>query len=208
MNTIQKPKIPKELPVLSFTEALQDEQIKEVIIENEIISGKLHSLRAEKVIFRNTVFTDASFRHMECTDVLFEKCDLSNADFSGSINHRTVFQHSKLLGLNLADSAMRNVRFEDCLANYSSFSYSNMKHVRFDTCALSESEWNDAALEHTDLNACDLNGANFIGTSLFNMDISTCTFDHLHVSLDKLKGCRISPAQAVTFAEALGAIVT
>lgn len=208
MNTIQKPKIPKELPVLSFAEALQDDQIKEAIIENGIISGKLHGLRAEKVIFRNTVFTDVSFRHMECTDVLFEKCDVSNADFSGSIIHRTVFQHSKLLGLNLADAAMRNVRFEDCLANYSSFSYSNMKHVRFDTCALTESEWNDAAFEHTDLEACDLNGANFIGTSLFNMDISTCSFDHLHVSLDKLKGCRISPAHAITFAEALGAIVT
>ncbi|OAZ68790.1 uncharacterized protein SRCM100169_00665 [Bacillus siamensis] len=208
MNTIQKPKIPKELPVLSFAEALQDDQIKEAVIENGIISGKLHGLRAEKVIFRNTVFTDVSFRHMECTDVLFEKCDVSNADFSGSIIHRTVFQYSKLLGLNLADAAMRNVQFEDCLANYSSFSYSNMKHVRFDTCTLTESEWNDAALEHTDLEACDLNGANFIGTSLFNMDISTCTFDHLHVSLEKLKGCRISPAHAVTFAEALGAIVT
>ncbi|MFT3656677.1 hypothetical protein DALLNEIH_03126 [Bacillus sp. B01(2024)] len=208
MNTIQKPKIPKELPVLSFAEALQDDQIKEAVIENGIISGKLHGLRAEKVIFRNTIFTDVSFRHMECTDALFEKCDVSNADFSGSIIHRTVFQHSKLLGLNLADAAMRNVRFEDCLANYSSFSYSNMKHVRFDTCALTESEWNDAAFEHTDLEACDLNGANFIGTSLFNMDISTCSFDHLHVSLDKLKGCRISPAHAITFAEALGAIVT
>ena len=104
-----------------------------------MISGKLDGLRAEKVIFRNTVFTDVSFRHMECTDVLFDKCDVSNADFSGSIIHRTAFQHSKLLGLNLADSAMRHVRFEDCLAHYSSFSYSNMKHVRFDTCGLSVS---------------------------------------------------------------------
>ena len=103
---------------------------------------------------------------MECTDVLFDKCDVSNADFSGSIIHRTAFQHSKLLGLNLADSAMRHVRFEDCLAHYSSFSYSNMKHVRFDSCGLSESEWNDAVLEYTDLDVCDLNGANFIGTSL------------------------------------------
>ncbi|MGE9878193.1 MULTISPECIES: pentapeptide repeat-containing protein [Bacillus amyloliquefaciens group] len=208
MNTIQKPKIPKELPVLSFTEALQDDLIKEVVIENAVVNSKLDGLRAEKVIFRNTVFTDVSFRHMECTDVLFDKCDVSNADFSRSIIHRTAFQHSKLLGLNLADSAMRHVRFEDCLANYSSFSYSNMKHVRFDTCALTESEWNDAVLEYTDLDVCDLNGANFIGTSLFNMDISTCTFDHLHVSLEKLKGCRISPSHAITFAEALGAIVT
>lgn len=64
MNTIQKPKIPKELPVLSFTEALQDDLIKEVVIENAVVNSKLDGLRAEKVIFRNTVFTDVSFRHM------------------------------------------------------------------------------------------------------------------------------------------------
>lgn len=208
MNTIQKPKIPEQLPLLSFSEALKEDQIKEAVIENGSITGdELHHLCAEQVIFRNMVFMDVSFRHMECTDVRFEKCDLSNADFSGSIIHRTAFQNSKLLGVNLADCTLRNVQFEDCHANYSSFSYSNMKHVRFAHCALSESECNDAALEHTQFDACDLDGANFIGTSLFNMDISTCTFEDMHVSLDKLKGCRIAPAHAITFARALGAIV-
>ena len=47
--------------MLSFTEALQDDEIKEVIIENGIVNGKLDGLRAEKS-FSETPFYGCLFQ--------------------------------------------------------------------------------------------------------------------------------------------------
>ncbi|MCI3987251.1 pentapeptide repeat-containing protein, partial [Bacillus vallismortis] len=62
-------------------------------------------------------------------------------------------------------------------------------------------------LQQTHFDGCVLESANFTGTSLQNMDISSCRFDQLHVSLDKLKGCKIAPEHAIAFARALGAVI-
>lgn len=82
-----------------------------------------------------------------------------------------------------------------------------MKQVRFDHCALMQSECSNTVLQQTHFDGCELEGASFTGTSLQNMDISTCRFEQLHVSLDKLKGCKIAPEHAIAFARALGAVI-
>ncbi|MCY9110007.1 pentapeptide repeat-containing protein [Bacillus atrophaeus] len=212
MNTsaIQKPRIPETLTAASFDEGLmQDDRLEMCLIEDcSIIGEDIERICADQVVFRNVAFIDVSFRNIELTDVLFEKCDLSNADFSGAIIHRTEWGQSKLLGINLAEATMRNVLFSQCPANFSSFLFSNMKQVRFDQCSLLQCECNDAVLQHTHFDSCDLEGANFIGTSLQKMDLSSCRFEQIHVSLEKLKGCKITPQQATVFARALGAVIT
>ncbi|MFP7231796.1 pentapeptide repeat-containing protein [Bacillus subtilis] len=208
-TVIQKPHIPENLQTADFHEtAAQDEVISMHLFEDCTICGEdIERLCVEKTIFRNVVFIDVSFRHIELTDVIFEKCDLSNADFSGAVVHRTSVKQSKMVGMNAAESTLRNVSFEECHGHFSSFSYSNMRQVRFDRCTLVQSEYSNMALQQTHFDACELEGASFFGTSLQNMDLSTCRFEQLHVSLDKLKGCKIAPEHAIAFARTLGAVI-
>ncbi|MCY8721624.1 pentapeptide repeat-containing protein [Bacillus sp. S10C12M] len=208
-TVIQKPHIPENLQTADFHEtAAQDEVISMHLFEDCTICGEdIERLCVEKTIFRNVVFIDVSFRHIELTDVIFEKCDLSNVDFSGAVVHRTSVKQSKMVGMNAAESTLRNVSFEECHGHFSSFSYSNMRQVRFDRCTLVQSEYSNMALQQTHFDACELEGASFFGTSLQNMDLSTCRFEQLHVSLDKLKGCKIAPEHAIAFARTLGAVI-
>ncbi|MEK5082652.1 pentapeptide repeat-containing protein [Bacillus sp. FSL H8-0515] len=208
-TVIQKPHIPENLQTADFHEtAAQDEVISMHLFEDCTICGEdIERLCVEKTIFRNVVFIDVSFRHIELTDVIFEKCGLSNADFSGAVVHRTSVKQSKMVGMNAAESTLRNVSFEECHGHFSSFSYSNMRQVRFDRCTLVQSEYSNMALQQTHFDACELEGASFFGTSLQNMDLSTCRFEQLHVSLDKLKGCKIAPEHAIAFARTLGAVI-
>ncbi|MDQ7862208.1 pentapeptide repeat-containing protein [Peribacillus frigoritolerans] len=37
-------------------------------------------------------FSDVSFRNIELTDVIFDHCDLTNADFMGGSIHRVEFK--------------------------------------------------------------------------------------------------------------------
>lgn len=135
---IQKPHIPENLQTADFHETVtQNDVVSMHLFADCTICGEdIERLCVEKTIFRNVVFIDVSFRHIELTDVIFEKCDLSNADFSGAVIHRTSVKQSKMVGMNVAESTLRNVSFEECHGHFSSFSYSNMKQVRFDHCAL------------------------------------------------------------------------
>ena len=47
-------------------------------------------------------------------DCVFDSCDLSNVDFSGSTLRRVVFKGCKLLGAKLPEVRMDQVRFTDC----------------------------------------------------------------------------------------------
>ncbi|WP_453890453.1 hypothetical protein [Virgibacillus necropolis] len=46
--------------------------------------------------------------------------------------------------------------------------------------------------------------ANFARTPLKGIDISNITFSSLNVTLEDLKGCEVSPDQAIGFATMLG----
>lgn len=54
------------------------------------------------------------------------------------------------------------------------------------------------------ISGCNIDGANFEQTSLKGIDISTSTFNTLNVSMDELKGCKISSYQAIQFAVLMG----
>ncbi|WP_318263861.1 hypothetical protein [Peribacillus simplex] len=51
---------------------------------------------------------------------------------------------------------------------------------------------------------CRLNEVNFSRTPLKGIDISSSTFQRITVSPEDLKGCEVSPDQAIVFAAMLG----
>lgn len=71
---IQKPNIPENLQTADFHDAMtQDDVISMHLFEDCTICGEdIERLCVEKTVFRNVVFIDVSFRHIELTDVIFE----------------------------------------------------------------------------------------------------------------------------------------
>ena len=54
----------------------------------EIRTKTADKLKVDGVIFSKMDFKDIFLKSLELTDVRFENCDLSNADFSGAVIHR------------------------------------------------------------------------------------------------------------------------
>ena len=65
----------------------------------------------------------------------------------------------------------------------------------------------DCKLKKVEFDSCSLDEANFDQTSLKGIDISSSTFDTLTVSVNDLRGCKVSPYQAIQFASLLGLII-
>jgi len=114
---ILAPKITGELESLVFdknhiqdNDSFCDGIIADCIIENQ----SAQHVSFDQIIFKNVIFKGADFKVIELTDVRFENCDLSNADLSGAVIHRVEIVNCKILGLNLSETTLRNILFEDC----------------------------------------------------------------------------------------------
>ncbi|WP_227001812.1 pentapeptide repeat-containing protein [Virgibacillus necropolis] len=124
---IEQPKIPQGLFQANFQD-MDENYLNMCIISNcSITEEDIDKICFEQVVFKNVIFIDVTFRNIELIDVTFEKCDLSNTDFSNASIHRVEFKDSKILGLNLPEATLRNVLFDNCHANLSSFGYANLK---------------------------------------------------------------------------------
>ena len=95
---IEKPKIPPSLAPTNFQEIYDKDEpyLTNCIIHNcSIDSKKMDKIEFSQVLFQNVTFNDVTFRNIELTDVVFEHCDLSNADFMEGVIHRVDSKNAK-----------------------------------------------------------------------------------------------------------------
>ena len=202
---IARPKLTSSLQVLDIKEALMK--------DNYISNGRVTTFDLEeiedKVVFDQIHFDHISmngiqFDRVEFIDCVFEKCDLSNVDFGDAIFHRVEISGSKLLGTNISQSRLTDVKIEESIANYLNMSFSKLKKVAFKEVKLNRADFIEAVFEKVSYEKCELDGANFTETALKNIDLSSNTYEQLTVSLEKLADCTVSTEQAIGFAKSLG----
>ncbi|SDN43256.1 Uncharacterized protein YjbI, contains pentapeptide repeats [Psychrobacillus sp. OK028] len=203
---ITAPKIAKSLQELDVQKALLEDYY---VSDGLVTRLELEEEQEGKIIFDQIHFQDISmdgvrFQQVEFVDCIFEKCDLSNVDFGNAVFHRVEIRSSKLVGANISESRMTEVRAVDSIANYVTMSFSKLKKVAFIKTTFNRADFIEATLEKVSFEDCELNDANFTDTALAGIDLSSNTYEQLTVSLDKMKDCTVSSEQAIGFAKSLG----
>ncbi|WP_348920811.1 pentapeptide repeat-containing protein [Enterococcus rotai] len=207
---LKKPVAPL-LPQLTETDFISLDD--EVIIEGMVLKDQ--DLSYQDV--RNLVFRECQFEKItmnrnhlerfECSNVIFDHCDLSNTEWIGASFHQVHFRQCKLTGTNFAESYLRDCLFEDCLADYSSFSATNQKVVQFKRTSLNDTEFVELAWNHLLFDSCSLTGSNWFHTKLADLDLTKSTFEKIAFSQELLKGLKVTQEQAITIAAGLGLVI-
>lgn len=209
-SKLEQPKIPSDLPDISdrmHALMTKDEFSHGCIEDITIHSQEAARVSFEKIVFRNVTIAESSLPDAELTDVIFEKCDLSNVDFAGIFLHRTEFRNCKLMGTDFTKSRLQHVSFLSCLSDYALFRFANFKQVEFEDCSLVSADYYQSSLNKTSFIRCKIDQAILSGVKLKGIDLSDCDFDELMVEIDDLRGCIISAGQASTFAGLLGLVI-
>ncbi|MEB7842313.1 pentapeptide repeat-containing protein [Enterococcus lactis] len=199
--------IPPSLPPLTKEDFyLEDEEILSGLLIN---GGDQSYLDAKNMVLREShvqklTMQKTALRHFECSNVIFEKCDLSNLEWIGGSFHQVVFHQYKLTGTNFAESYLRDCTFTDCIASMASFSSTNLKAVSFDHCQLEDSEFYEVTWKNLFLSDNQLTGSNWFRTSLKGLDFTTNFFTAIALSQDYLAGLIVNQEQALVIAQALG----
>lgn len=207
---IKKPVAPI-LPKLTETDFISMDD--EIIIEG--LSLKDQDLSYQDV--RNLVFRECLFEKVtmnrnhlerfECSNVIFDHCDLSNTEWIGASFHQVHFRQCKLTGTNFAESYLRDCLFEDCLADYTSFSATNQKVVTFNQTSLNNTEFVDVTWSNLLISNCSMTGSSWFHTKLADLDLTKSTFERITFSHELIQGLKVTQEQAITIAAGLGLVI-
>ncbi|MFF2091494.1 pentapeptide repeat-containing protein [Paenibacillus sp. NPDC058174] len=207
---VDLPKVPASLESLDLdiNELGQDcEFIDSIVQDCELYGEAPYKACFDRMKFTNVTMRGVRMRKSEFTDVIFERCDLSNADFQDAIFHRVVFKDCKLIGMDISSGMLRNATFIDCYAEYAVFRMINAKRVKLQGGTFAYGDFFNSNLTEFYLEETKLDQAQFSQTKLSGIDLSSCEFDSLGATLPELRGCIISPLQAAAFAGQLGMVV-
>jgi uncharacterized protein YjbI with pentapeptide repeats len=204
------PDIPEELTVVSLPEADLDDGVAHVglAVSDIDLSGR-HAANAELDQCRYTAvsFGSVEMRRATIKDAEFDRCDLANLLARDSSMLRVRVRASRMTGLALLASSVRDVVFRDCRMDLASFSGSRFADVVFANCRLDQANFGDADLSGVRFDSCDLSGAQFSGATLTGARFSGCDLTGM-AGVTSLRGAIITSSDATTlariFAEALG----
>lgn len=182
------PRLPAELSRASAAQPAHDARCVEV----ELRSLSLAGVAARGVSLEESVLVelDASAARLEALrllDCAAERCDFANALAPRASFVRASFRGSRMTGVQLTESTLRDVSFHDCRIDLASFARARLQRVSFEDCLLSHSDFLDCELDSVRFVRCELIQADFRGARLARCELRRCKLAQLR-GLECLRG--------------------
>lgn len=175
----------------------------------ELADAKANGATFETVVFSGCTFEHVDFSRSTFSDVLFADCRFLQCRMGRCWLSQCDFRSCSAPGMPFDEGRLSNVSADCCQMRYASFAAAAIDRFRASETVLAESSWHRARIKRLELDGCDLAHADFFGAPLAGVDLSRAVIDGLVVSdtFRELRGCIVSPAQAVDLARLLGVVV-
>lgn len=146
----------------------------------------------------------ARLARMQAHTTWWEDCDLSNAVLNGAGVRHCVMRRTRLTGVDLSESSLRDALVEDCKLDLANLRFARLQRVTFRNCLLGEADFSGATLRGVRYEGCDLRAAQFSQAKLERVDLRGSQLEGIG-GLGDLRGARISNEQLLELAPALAA---
>ena len=177
-----------------------------VLCDHELCYEEANEATFETVLFRGCLLEGVDFSGCTFRDVRFSGCRFIRCSMDRAWLNRVDVVDCSAPGLSLAQARIASTLFSSCDLSYANLSESSIDRLRAVGTRFCEAAMQRAKLKHVELDGCDLTRLDVFGTPLFVIDVSSCTFTAPVLSADyrELRGCTVSPEQALALAELLG----
>lgn len=182
-----------------------DEVVPGEIYEDCLFLYSSERIHVDSIKFKNCEFQQTDFSDSEWLDCQIESCHFLNNDFSSSVFYRTIFNKCQLMGTDFSNNHWKNTIIIDSKADYLNLSGSKIETSQFEKSSLVSAYFQNMQIKkRLKFTQCELDKADFLDTALVGVDISKSFFETLNVTTDQVRGCIISPVQAIAFISLLG----
>jgi uncharacterized protein YjbI with pentapeptide repeats len=157
--------------------------------------------------FKGTDLGDSALDKGALVDCRFETCNLANVRASEASMRRVQVSVSRMTGFHWINGALRDVAFQDCRLDLSTFRFSKLTDVVFTECNLTRADFTNADLSRARFVDCLLPGVQFAHANLSGTRFTRCELVDID-SATSLRGAVLEGhnliALAHTLATALG----
>lgn len=187
---------------------LQDEE--ELRLENvrlegaDLYNATLAHLDIRESLVENCIFMQADLDKIQMMDVTLQSSDTSAAKCTDGSLIRVLFMKSRMNGLNMSKSTLRDVTFKDCQLSMANFRFTKFLRVRFESCTLAEADFMGAELNQVEFSDCTIDRTVFDQVRVKGMDLRSSTVISLS-GWNSLRGATIDSVQLATIAPQIAA---
>jgi uncharacterized protein YjbI with pentapeptide repeats len=203
MNVI----LPKK-PTRSFTEPFADKLQPELRIENahiellDAIGIHAENMSIDESILERVQFVQAKLEKLGLSDVRLQGCDLSAAKCADGSWLRVHVKGGRLVGIDLSNTTLKDIIFEDCKLDLANFRSSKLTRVQFIGCHLQETDFQMATLTNVAFTSSELKKVAFSRATLNRVDARTSQLFDIR-GWDSLKGLTLDASQLMAIAPEL-----
>lgn len=195
---IEPPDLGREssLEKISPTRSLADGPFSELLVENVDWSDQAASSADFNFsLLRQARLTKTRLKSAQFRDLRFIGCDVSVGDWIGASIRRVEFLTTRMTGLNLSETTIKDVVFRDCPLSYAVFQFAKLERCRFEDCDLVDVTFQGASFSDVTFRNCNLTSAQFSDARLNQVDLRGSRLDGLQMALDQLREVTIDPGQ-------------
>ncbi len=206
MKTVS-PKLPNNLRIEgNLCALLTDEATISCVesIKQAIDSPKAKSISIKEAKFTNITIVNGNIRNCHLDDISIENSDFSAAKLPGMSARRVVFKSTRLSGVQLYESTLKDVTFIGCKLDLSNFRFAQLKNVLFEDCVISEADFAGAVFNNVVMSKCELEKTDFSNSKITSLDLRGSNILGIY-GITSLEGAKITPTQLIGIAPQLAA---
>ncbi len=159
----------------------------------------------EGVEIASAVLDGLKLPGLRLTDIRGSRLNASGGDWRGCGLLYVELLEARLIGLDLAEGSVREVRFEGCKLDYVNFRMAGLDFVTFENCELIGADFQGARLNSVRFSHCRLAEADFTKATLANVDFRGSELAGIAGSLIGLRGAIVDSLQLMDLSAPLAA---
>ena len=207
---VKAPKLPRALPPAELPRDLPEEHetYSQLDYQGLDLTGHvIERLHFETVSFSQLNASETRFDHLRLEDVRFSGCNLATAAWPNLACARAEFISCRMTGFTTEDALFQDTVFRDCKGDMIQLYQTKMRGVRFEECPLTGVDFRKSDLTGAAFVRCDLSNADFTGATLAGADLRGCQIDGMRAGPDELRGAIVDEVQALALVRAMGITV-
>ncbi len=204
MQSIKAPKLPLLDKLCRLFElGLEDEEHVSAALLSDFDCSNRHAklLSVDSSQFTRVQMIASELLRSRFVDVIFHKCDLSNANFAESKLNRVEIKDCKLTGFQLLRAQTTETVIQNCSAKMLQCFGTHFKQTLFKNCCLARADFRSCKFENVEFQDCDLQEAEFYDAKLTDVYFGGSQLGGIKAHPTDLKGAVIDADQAVALAE-------
>ncbi len=173
---------------------------------SDLAEADLPNVSFDAARLKGIDWSRAKLKKLDVMDASFNACQLVAADCVGASMHRITIEDSRLTGIKLYESELRDAVISDSKCDLATFRFTKFVRVCFKECDLREADFQGATFEHVSFERCQLADVEFSGISAKGLDLRSSDIVGIR-GIASLKGAVIDSLQLALLAPHLAAEV-